>query len=87
MANSHLPFVFTGQVVNVMRESNRPRIPGFRPQQTSHITIPAWYKAGVTLFVKKNTEVYEELLQSSDLPLKQEVETQGESSISTEVTS
>ncbi len=70
-----------------MRESNRPRIPGFRPQQTSHITIPAWYKAGITLFVKKNTDVYEELLQSSDLPLKQAIKAKSESSISKEVTS
>ena len=56
-----------------MRESNRPRIPGFRPQQTSHIIIPAFYKAGVTFFVKKDSSVYRELLEVSDIPLKKDV--------------
>ena len=59
-----------GQVVNAMRESNRPRIPGFRPQQTSHVLIPAFYKAGITLFVKKDSTVYNELLEAPDVPLK-----------------
>ena len=56
--------------MNAMRESNRPRIPGFRPQQTSHVLIPAFYKAGVTLFMKKDSAVYNELLEAPDVPLK-----------------
>ncbi|CAH1779784.1 unnamed protein product [Owenia fusiformis] len=59
-----------GQVVNVIREHNTQRLPGFRPTLTSHITIPAAYRAGITLFVKKDSDVYKELMEAEELPLK-----------------
>ncbi|XP_060075223.1 uncharacterized protein LOC132554909 [Ylistrum balloti] len=62
-----------GQVVNVLREACTAlshQIPRHRAQLTSHITIPAAYKAGITLFVRQNTEVTEELLSAQELELR-----------------
>lgn len=57
----------SGQVVNVLRESNMPH-PVYRAQLTSHIAIPAVYKAGITLFVQGESDLWQELIASSDLP-------------------
>ncbi|OWF48215.1 uncharacterized protein LOC110453389 [Mizuhopecten yessoensis] len=62
-----------GQVVNVLREACTAlshQIPRHRAQLTSHITIPAAYKAGITLFVRQNSEVAEELLSAQELELR-----------------
>ncbi|XP_046361788.2 uncharacterized protein LOC124138923 isoform X1 [Haliotis rufescens] len=56
-----------GQVVNVLRESNMPH-PVYRAQLTSHISIPAVYKAGITLFVQGESDLWQELIATSDLP-------------------
>ena len=62
----------TGQVVHMLRESMVPQeqLPGARAQLTSHISIPAVYKAGIILFMRANTDTYEELLKAPELPLK-----------------
>ncbi|XP_033754357.1 uncharacterized protein LOC117337471 [Pecten maximus] len=66
-------FNVLGQVVNVLREACTAlshQIPRHRAQLTSHITIPAAYKAGVTLFVRQNTQVEEELFSVQELELR-----------------
>ena len=42
---------------------------GFPPQLTSHVTIPAWYRSGITLFVRRDSDVYHELADHPELPL------------------
>ncbi|KAK7504557.1 hypothetical protein BaRGS_00004043 [Batillaria attramentaria] len=59
-----------GQVVNVLREHNMPSVPGYRAQVTSHVRIPAVYRAGVTLFVRHNTEEWKALRDAPELPRK-----------------
>ncbi|GFR59761.1 pyroglutamyl-peptidase 1 [Elysia marginata] len=58
-----------GQVVNVLREFNMPSVPGYRLQVTSHISIPACYKAGITLFMRKDKAAWTTLLNAPDLPV------------------
>lgn len=58
-----------GQVVNVLREHNMPSVPGYRAQVTSHIRIPAVYRAGITLFVKYNSAEWKSLCSAADFPL------------------
>lgn len=73
-----------GQVVNILREEHqRPppvQLPSPNQQQqqnypvqrtqTSHIKIPAVYRAGITLYVAKtNTEVVKELINCPELPI------------------
>ncbi|XP_076469770.1 uncharacterized protein LOC143300123 [Babylonia areolata] len=58
-----------GQVVNILREHNMPSVPGYRAQVTSHIRIPAVYRAGVTLYVRHNTAQWTALRSAPDLPL------------------
>lgn len=62
-----------GQVVNVLREActamyQQP--PNYRAQLTTHISIPAAYKAGITLYVRQNTEVAQELFNAPELEFK-----------------
>ncbi|XP_025075968.1 uncharacterized protein LOC112553153 isoform X2 [Pomacea canaliculata] len=59
-----------GQVVNVLREHNMPSVPGYRAQLTSHIRIPAVYRAGITLYVRHNSSAWKALRDACDLPLK-----------------
>ena len=60
-----------GQVVNVLREDRAPRLGSQCPQLTSHITVPAWYRSGVTLCVRRDSPAYTELLALPDeLPLR-----------------
>lgn len=66
-------FLTLGQVVNVLREActamyQQP--PNYRAQLTSHIAIPAAYRAGITLFVRQNTEVAQELFSAPELECK-----------------
>lgn len=60
-----------GQVVNVLREFNMPSMPGYRLQVTSHITIPASYKAGITLFMRKDKSSWTTLMNAPEIPLEQ----------------
>ena len=46
--------------------------PGCQPPVTSHIRIPAWYQAGITLFVKAGSPAFLQL--SSEPGLPQEIE-------------
>jgi hypothetical protein len=73
----------SGQVVNVLREDQAPRLGNLCPQVTSHITIPAWYKSGITLFVRKETDAHRELLAlPEELPIKSEKQLESTSSTS-----
>lgn len=56
-----------GQVINILRESTAPWIPGYRRHLTSHVKIPAAYKSGISLFVHKNSDVYKELIKSKEV--------------------
>ncbi|XP_070194238.1 uncharacterized protein [Littorina saxatilis] len=58
-----------GQVVNVLREHNMPSVPGYRAQVTSHIRIPAVYRAGITLYVRHNTAQWKALRSAPEFPL------------------
>ncbi|CAL1535469.1 unnamed protein product, partial [Lymnaea stagnalis] len=60
-----------GKVVNVLREFNMPSMPGYRLQVTSHVTIPASYKAGVTLFMRKDKSSWTTLMNAPEIPLEQ----------------
>ena len=62
--------ITTGQAVNVLREEKTPHYPGFRPQLTSHISIPACYKSGVTLYIRKSNPAYKELRALPELAFK-----------------
>lgn len=44
--------------------------PNYRAQLTTHISIPAAYKAGITLYVRQNTEVAQELFNAPELEFK-----------------
>ncbi|XP_064641142.1 uncharacterized protein LOC135495996 [Lineus longissimus] len=61
-----------GQAVSVLREANTPGFQGYKLPWTSHICIPAVYKAGVSLYVKRDSESYKELLALEELPLTKE---------------
>ena len=56
----------------MLRETlvTQEQVLGVRAQTTSHISIPAVYKAGIILFMRANTETYEELLNAPELPIK-----------------
>ena len=58
-----------GQVVNILRECNMPQLSGIRPQLTTHVTIPAWYEAGISLFVRQDSELCETMKNAPELPL------------------
>lgn len=60
----------SGQVVNIMREAFMPRLPWYRPPATSHVSIPAIYEAGITLYVQKDSEAYKEVMAAPELPLR-----------------
>lgn len=78
-------FNVLGQVVNVLREACTAlshQIPRHRAQLTSHITIPAAYRAGVTLFVRQNTEAAEELFSAQELELKDGTDTRNMNGLS-----
>uniref|UniRef100_T1ISC1 Uncharacterized protein n=1 Tax=Strigamia maritima TaxID=126957 RepID=T1ISC1_STRMM len=55
-----------GQVINVLRESTSPWVPGHRRYLMSHVKVPAAYKSGVTLFARKGSDVYAELMSCPD---------------------
>lgn len=56
-----------GQVINILRESTAPWIPGYRRHLTSHVKIPAAYKSGISIFVHKGSDVYKELIKSKEV--------------------
>lgn len=61
----------SGQVVNVLREFNMPSVPGYRLQVTSHVTIPASYTAGITLFMPKDKSAWTTLMNAPEIPLEE----------------
>ena len=65
------PFIFAGQVINVLREEKIAHHV-LRPQLTEYITIPAWYKAGVTLFMKTDNAHCELLRSVPELQIRSE---------------
>lgn len=57
----------------MLREQCMPvdQLVTMKAQLTSHIKIPAAYKAGISLFMRANSENLDELLSAPDLPVKQ----------------
>ena len=53
-------------MIYLLREQHTPACS--RPVLTSHISIPAWFKAGITLFVLRGSDAYEELIAVEELP-------------------
>ena len=64
--------MFTGQVVHMLREQYMPadQMMSMKSQLTSHISIPAAYKAGIILFMRGNCQAMEDLMAAPELPLK-----------------
>ena len=59
-----------GQVVNMLREQQLVQTPlGARPQYTQYVRIPAWYQAGITVFINTENSHYELLKSLPELPL------------------
>lgn len=58
-------FVFSGQVVNMVRESQNTN----STICTTHIRIPACYSAGITIAVLTGSDAHKRLLQAPELPL------------------
>ncbi|XP_064599138.1 uncharacterized protein LOC135465742 [Liolophura sinensis] len=56
-----------GQVVNVLREETK--IPGYRAQVTSHVSIPAIYLSGITLYLPEDSPSLGELTTVPNLPI------------------
>ncbi|KAF0305268.1 hypothetical protein FJT64_023094 [Amphibalanus amphitrite] len=54
--------------VNVLREASDPPPPGVRRALAAHVTIPAWYRSGVTLFVRRSSPHCADLLREPELP-------------------
>lgn len=67
-----------GQVVHMLREQYMPaeQMAAMKSQVTSHVCIPAAYKAGIILFMRANCLAMEELMQAPDLPLKEQLQTE-----------
>ncbi|XP_052233589.1 uncharacterized protein LOC127846407 isoform X1 [Dreissena polymorpha] len=63
-----------GQVVHMLREQCMPadQLLSMKCQLTSHIQIPAAYKAGISLFMRANSDNIDDLMNAPELPLKQE---------------
>lgn len=61
-----------GQVVHMLREQCMPidQLLTMKSQLTTHICIPAAYKAGITLFMRSNSDAFEELMTAPELLLK-----------------
>ncbi|XP_045191868.2 uncharacterized protein LOC123548568 [Mercenaria mercenaria] len=67
-----------GQVVHMLREQYMPaeQMITMKSQLTSHVSIPAAYKAGIILFMRGNCQSMEDLLAAPELPMKcQQAET------------
>lgn len=62
----------TGQIVHMLREQYMPpdQMMVMKSQLTSHVCIPAAYKAGIILFMRANCPAMEELVAAPELPLK-----------------
>ena len=60
----------------MLREQCMPQdqLATMRSQLTSHICIPAAYKAGIILYMRSNSEFFDELMQAPELPLKDDCE-------------
>ena len=54
--------------MNVLREASDPPPPGVRRSVTSHVTVPAWYRSGVTLFMRRSSPHCADLLNEPELP-------------------
>lgn len=62
-----------GQIVHMLREHYSPvdQLSASQSPQTSHICIPAAYKAGIILFMRANTDTFTELMNAPELREKQ----------------
>lgn len=58
----------------MLREQCMPvdQLVTMKAQLTSHIKIPASYKAGISLFMRANSEHLKELMSSAELSVKQQ---------------
>ncbi|KAL4233984.1 hypothetical protein ACF0H5_005639 [Mactra antiquata] len=63
-----------GQIVHILREQSMypDQMVNMKSLLTSHIKIPAAYKAGIILFMRANSENIDELMSAPELPLKPE---------------
>ena len=85
--SSYLLYLLSpGQVVNILREQNMPSEPGYRAQVTSHIRIPACYRAGISLFVRRSSPEWQTLQNAEDLPVISDCEEILDSSVAREIT-
>ena len=60
-----------GQVVNALREERLPLVAGYRPQITTHVTVPSHYRSGMTLFAAACSPAFDELRRAcAELPIE-----------------
>ncbi|XP_037085619.1 uncharacterized protein LOC119106126 [Pollicipes pollicipes] len=52
----------------VLREELDAPPPGVRRVLTTHVTVPAWYRSGVTLFLRRSSPHCADLLREPELP-------------------
>ncbi|XP_052817091.1 uncharacterized protein LOC128243378 [Mya arenaria] len=62
-----------GQVVHMLREQCLPldQLVTMKGQLTSHVSIPAAYKAGISLFMRASSDKLQELMETPELPVKE----------------
>lgn len=60
---------FAGQVAGVLKEQAAPPVVQGRRHLTSHVSIPAAYKSGITIFMRSDNPNLNTLLQAEELPL------------------
>lgn len=58
-----------GQVLGVLKEEAAPPVVQGRRHLTSHVSIPAAYKSGVTIFMRADNPQLNQLTQAQELPL------------------
>lgn len=58
-----LPLFFSGQVRQMILEEEQGQM------KLTHITIPAAYSSGITLFARLQSELGQELLNAPELPV------------------
>ena len=64
--------MFSGQVVNIIRESvcTRSQTQGWTP--TQYVSVPSVYSSGITLVIRRDSPAYEELRTAPELPFLQQ---------------
>ena len=61
--------LFLGEVIGVLKEQSAPPMLQGRRHLTSHVSIPAAYQSGITIFMRADNPKSSSLKECKDLPL------------------